>query len=85
MLQFMSRPKTWKIVRWDNKPADTVLLPTECPHCGVEAVLEVGSLPKPIAGLYGLRFVFEPSDYPIPDSWSPQEIECRSCRHVFQG
>ena len=76
------RFKTWKVLRWDSEPAETVWAPLDCTHCGREAMVPVGATPKPIASM-GMGFVFDPPDYPPPPSWMPEELECRKCHHVF--
>ena len=75
------REKTWKIVRWDNEPADTAhSIPLDC-ECGCEARLTTGPLigGALIAITQDNGLVFDPPDFVPQENWMPTEIQCREC------
>lgn len=78
--------KTWNVLKWLNKPAKTHKVSLVCPHCGTDAVLEVGEAPGgTLIAAVGLNLIFDPPSYVPPDNFMPDEIKCRTCRKIFSG
>jgi rubredoxin len=76
--------KTWKILSWLNKPERITTIGLCCPHCGVDAELEIGTnLGSAVIAAIGLSLVFDNPDNVPPDNAMPDEVQCRSCRLIF--
>jgi hypothetical protein len=77
----MSAAATWKVVVWNNRPADTTAsFPLGC-ECGQEAELPCAPL---VGGSLSAitcerHMLFEPPWFEPPDDWIPTVIECRKC------
>jgi hypothetical protein len=82
----MSRPKTWRVLRWDGGPKDLDSLPVVelwC-DCGQEAYVPISSEPEsPIIARIGRGLIFDDPGYRPPKGWLPTEIQCRRCRRIF--
>lgn len=82
----MSRPATWKVLRWDNKPPD--IAPGEpisliC-DCGREAELETCGAPGSlILATLGMSLVFDQPGHVPPPYWMPLVIQCRKCKAIY--
>lgn len=79
------RPRTWKVIRWDGNPMpDGEPFPAECPNCGADAMLPTHGRPGALViASWGLSVIFDPPGHIPPKDWFPDEIQCRSCRHIF--
>lgn len=76
--------KTWKVLKWDNKPEKTQTIEPDCPHCGTEATLEVSATPGyRIIATMGMAVIFDPANHDPGPDFFPNLIQCRTCRHVF--
>jgi hypothetical protein len=73
---------TWKILRWDNRPAETgEQIPLVCEDCGRDANVPCGQLigGSLIAILSNNGLIFDPPWFTPPDNWLPTELQCRKC------
>jgi len=73
--------RTWKVIRWDDKPAEVQSVELMC-KCGQEATVPVARGPTIIARI-GMGLVFEPAGYVPPANFMPGEIQCRTCRRIY--
>jgi hypothetical protein len=82
----MNVNRTWKVLDWPDKPAQTRTLPLCCPHCGHDAHLEMGLMPgAQVIAAIGLGLIFEPAGYVPAKDQMPTTIKCRHCRRVFSN
>jgi len=80
----MPKKKHFKVLRWDNLPADTRILNTydlEC-LCGREAICPIADVGVNIEARLGMDFVIDPAT-PAPDYLTPQEIKCPQCGRIY--
>ena len=78
--------KTWKVLRWDDKPDEVRQVMLICPVCGTDAGIDMGATPGAlIIASIGLSLVFEPGGYVPPENVMPCEVQCRTCRKIFSS
>ena len=77
--------RTWKVIKWDNKPEHLKTIELACRHCGQEAEVEADAVAAShiIAIIGGMGFIFDPAGYHPEDNWMPNEIQCRKCRRIY--
>lgn len=73
--------RTFKILRWDEKPDITNEITLDCPYCGTESILPIDARSIPLAS-NGMGTVF---DHPSWIGMIPQKIQCRKCHRVFEN
>lgn len=76
-----ARVKTWKIL--SEFQTDGGRIGLICPQCGTEASLATCGPRPAIIAIIGLRLVLDGP--PPPDSYMPDEIQCRTCRRIFSS
>lgn len=80
----LKRVKTWRILKWNDRPAVTESIELACPHCWTDAVVPIGPLPGGmIIAAIGLTLVFDPPGYRPPENFLPDELQCRACNKIF--
>jgi len=78
--------KTWKIIKWTNRPEKLGSLELECPGCKTEASLLCGiDLKHRTIAAIGLRLILDPPGWQPPRGSLPDVIKCRYCRRNFSG
>ena len=84
----MRMRKTWAVVEWKDRPADTSgSFPMDC-ECGCEA--DIPCAPLVGGSLAAItcehHLLFEPPGFEPPDNWIPTRLQCRNCgcRMIFE-
>ena len=73
--------RTWNVIRWVKEPDEIKhWVPLDC-DCGYEACAPA-LIKAPIIASFGMRLVFEPSDWNPPEGFLPEVIQCRKCKKV---
>ena len=80
----LNRVKTWKVLRWDDRPVETDTIFLACKHCKTDAAIPIGQLPGGmVIAAIGLNLVFDPPGYKPPTNFMPNEIQCRTCYKIY--
>ncbi len=76
--------RTWKVLRWENRPERTWTLNLTCPACGTDADMEVAEIPGGLViAAIGLALILDPPSFKPPENFMPDDIQCRNCRKIF--
>jgi len=74
--------KTWKVLSPFETDGGTVDL--ICPHCMTDATVQTNGK-VPVIAVLGLGLVLDPPDFPVPDNFLPNTIQCRGCRRIYSS
>lgn len=80
------RRKTWKVLRWDEKPPGGPGEPLQlaCNNCGNDAWMPTWGHPgSMIIAIIGMGVIFDCGDHKPPCGWQPNVIECRKCHTIW--
>jgi hypothetical protein len=76
------RQRTYKILKWNNRPERTMRVPLNCNGCEREAMLEIGAEGPALLAAKGLGMIFD-TNAATPKNRLPNVIKCRSCMREF--
>lgn len=75
--------RTWKVLRWDDAPAEQKTIALLCPHCFQDAVMPCGEFGSQVIAAIGLGLIFDRAGHVPPANALPTEIQCRKCRKIY--
>ena len=78
---------TWRVLRWDDPPADQSSIPLRCPHCAHTADVPSGKVSG--GSLVAISadgwLTFDPPCYRPPANFLPSAVQCPNCQAKLDG
>lgn len=77
--------RTWKCLRWTEKPEQTKTIVLACPRCGEDSEMQIGEPGCLIIASIGLGLIFDPPGAVPAPHFMPDAVQCRHCKTIWES